>query len=81
MMQIIIPTRARTRQQLTLQSLPRELRKRTTIVCPEEEAALLACYWDDVEIVVQPDPNWTIARKRAWIMRECGYEQNHHAGR
>ena len=34
-MQIVIPTRGRTHQQLTLQSLPRELRKRTTLVCPK----------------------------------------------
>ena len=77
-MQIVIPTRGRTEQQLTLQSLPCELRKQTTLVCPNEEAVPLACCWDDVEIVVQPDPNWTIARKREWIMREwlrAGYNK------
>src|SRR5262249_62214485 len=63
-MQIVIPTRGRIDQQITLQQLPRELRKRTTIVCPEEEAVPLACCWPDVGIVFQPDPTMTIARKR-----------------
>jgi hypothetical protein len=70
-MRIVIPTRRRINEQRTLRSLPSELHKRTTIVCPEEEAIPLACYWDDVEIVAQPDPAWTISLKRAWIMREC----------
>jgi hypothetical protein len=77
-MEIIIPTRGRIDQQLTLQALPRELRKRTTLVCPEAEAIPLAWRWDDVQIVEQPDPNMTIAAKRAWIMRtwlETGYDK------
>ena len=77
-MQIVIPTRGRTHQQLTLQSLPRELRKRTTIVCPKREAVRLSCLYEDVEIVVQPDPDWKIAQKRDWIVREwfrCGYDK------
>jgi TET-associated glycosyltransferase-like protein len=77
-MQIVIPTRGRIDQQITLQQLPRELRKRTTLVCPEEEALPLACCWNDVGIVPQPDPTMTIARKRGWIMREwlrCGYDK------
>jgi hypothetical protein len=77
-MQIVIPTRGRTHQQLTLQALPRELRKRTTLICPKREASGLYRLYKDVEIVVQPDPTITIARKRAWIMREwlrCGYEK------
>ena len=77
-MQIIIPTRGRTNQQLTLQSLPRALRKRTTLVCPKLEAVRLSCLYEDVDIVVQPDPAWKIARKREWIMREwmrAGYDK------
>jgi hypothetical protein len=76
--QIIIPTRGRTNQQLTLQSLPPELRKRTTIVCPKKEAVRLSRLYNDVEIVVQPEPTWKIARKREWIVREwlrCGYDK------
>jgi hypothetical protein len=77
-LQIIIPTRGRTNQQLTLQSLPRELRQRTTIVCPKKEAVRLSYLYEDVEIVVQPDPNWTIAKKREWIAQEwmrAGYDK------
>jgi hypothetical protein len=67
-LQIIIPTRGRVYQQLTLQSLPPELRKQTTLVCPKREASELYRLYKDVVILVQPDPNWTIAQKRAWIM-------------
>jgi len=77
-MQIVIPTRGRTDRQFTLQSLSGEWRKRTTIVCPKNEAVRLSRLYDDVEIVVQPDPTMTIARKRAWMMREylrCGYDK------
>jgi hypothetical protein len=77
-MQIVIPTRGRTNQQLTLQSLPRELLKQTTVVCPKNEAVSLYRLYNDVQIVVQPDANWTIARKRAWIMRTwlaAGYDK------
>jgi hypothetical protein len=68
-MQIIIPTCGRVHQQITLQSLPPELRKRTTIVCPENEAVALSYEHPDVEIVMEPDAPMTIARTRAWIMR------------
>src|SRR6516162_6432323 len=77
-MRIIIPTRGRTDRQLTLQSLPRELLKRTTLVCPKREASGLYRLYPDVQIVVQPDANMTIAAKRAWIMRtwlEAGYDK------
>jgi hypothetical protein len=62
-MQIIIPTRG-----LTLSRLPRELRKRTTIVCPEQEKLRLSCF--DVEVVVEPGDDWGIAQKRKWIIEE-----------
>ena len=77
-MQILIPTRGRTSQQLTLQSLPRELLKRTTLVCPEEEAVPLACCWEDIDIVVEPYPNMKIAQTREWIVQtwyRAGYEK------
>jgi hypothetical protein len=76
--QLVIPTHGRTDQQLTLQSLPCELRKRTTIVCPKLEASRLYRLYKDVEIVVQPDPTWRIAQKREWIAREwlrAGYDK------
>jgi len=78
MMRIIIPTRGRTNQQITLQSLPSEWRERTTIVCPKIEAFKLGGFDERLEIVAQPDPDWTIARKRKWIMEEWsrrGYER------
>jgi hypothetical protein len=77
-MQIIIPTRGRTEQQLTLSFLPPELRKRTTIVCPKHEAVRLSRLYDDVEIVIQPNSDWKITQKREWIVREwfrCGYDK------
>ncbi len=77
-MQIIIPTRNRIYAQITLQSLPPELRKRTTLVCPKREAALLSSLYEDVEIKFQPDFVSTIAKKREWIVREwlrCGYDK------
>jgi hypothetical protein len=70
-MQIIIPTRGRTHQQLTLEALPDELRKRTTLVCPKRDTVGLFHRYKDVEKVVQPDPTWRIAQVREWIMQEC----------
>jgi hypothetical protein len=77
-MRIIIPTRGRTNQQITLQSLPSEWRKRTIIVCPKIEAFKLGGLDERLEIVAQPDPDWTIAQKRKWIIEEWsqrGYER------
>lgn len=69
-MQIIIPTRQRTGQQLTLQSLPTELRMMTTLVCPQKEVFRLSGLDDMVQVVAQPDPDCTIAQKRKWIIEE-----------
>jgi hypothetical protein len=77
-MQIIIPTRGRTHQQLTLQQLPGELLKRTTLVCPKREASGLYRLYKNVKIVVEPYPNMKIAQTREWIMREWlrnGYDK------
>jgi hypothetical protein len=68
-MQIVIPTRGRIYEQLTLQSLPRELRKRTTLVCPKREASELHRLYEDVEIVVEPYPKMKIAQTREWIVQ------------
>ena len=43
-----------------------------------KRAVRLSCLYDDVEIVVQPDADWTIAKKREWIAREwmrAGYDK------
>src|SRR5580704_7987297 len=77
-MQIIIPTRGRTSQQLTLQSLPPELRRRTTLVCPKKEVVRLSHLYDDVEIVVEPTAGMKIAQTREWIVQEwyrAGYDK------
>jgi len=79
-MQIIIPTRGRTHRQLTLQSLPRELRKRTTLVCPKREASGLYRLYKDagVDVVVEPYPDMKIAQMREWVVQtwfSCGYDK------
>jgi hypothetical protein len=79
MMQIIIPTRGRTGQQLTLHSLPGELRKRTTLVCPKREASSLYRLYNDlgVKILIEPYP-MKLAQKRGWIVQtwfSCGYDK------
>jgi hypothetical protein len=80
-MQIIIPTRGRIYEQLTLQSLPPELRKRTTLVCPKREASSLHRLYPAVEIVVEPDPKMKIAQTRDRAnMVPIRVSQNHHAG-
>ena len=80
-MRIIIPTRSRTDEQLTITFFPKELRKITTWVCPKKDVFKLESMYIDglgPEIVVQPDPDMKIAAKRAWIMEEWarqGYEK------
>jgi hypothetical protein len=77
-MRIIIPTRGRTAKQLTLQLLPGDTRKRTTLVCPQKELFSLSVIRNDIEVVAQPDPTWTIAQKRKWICFEWlerGYDK------
>ena len=78
-MQIVIPTRGRMSDQLTVKSLIGcELIKRTVLVCPKKEFSNLRSLRNDYNVVAQPDETWTIARKRAWIMRhwlDLGYEK------
>jgi len=77
-MRIIIPTHGRVNQQRTVSELPRELRSRTILVCPQQERRRLACLDDDIEVVAQPDANMRIAAKRAWIVQfglDRGYEK------
>lgn len=77
-MQIIIPTKGRVNRQLTVTWFSKAMRKRTSIVCPRREGFSLEALGEDLEIVRQPDPEWTIARKRKWILEEWqrrGYEK------
>src|SRR5262245_17851227 len=76
-MRIIIPTRGRTNQQLTTSNLSNEMREHTTIICPKKEVFSLSGLFENIEVVAQPDPNWTIARKRAWILKEWAPSQGY----
>jgi hypothetical protein len=70
-MAIIIPTRSRTNDQLTVQNLPKQLMDRVTLVCQtKKEANKISSLRSDFEVIAQPDPEWGIARKRDWIIEE-----------
>lgn len=69
-MRIVIPTKGRTGRQKTFSFLSPALRKITDIVCPEKEAETFRTWRTDVNVVVQADPEFTIAQKRKWIMEE-----------
>jgi hypothetical protein len=79
MMRIVIPTRGRSDDQLTLSFLPRELRERTTIICPKKEVFKLSGIFVEhgPEVIAQPNPDWTIARKRAWIIQQWAPQQGY----
>jgi hypothetical protein len=68
-MRIVIPTRGRVNRQCTFGFLSPALRARTDIVCPEREVREFYTLRNDYCCVAQPDPDMTIAQKRAWIMR------------
>jgi len=70
-MKIIIPTKGRINNQLTIANLPIELQKITTLVCPEKERFWHSQRHAHISIVVQPDPNMGIAEKRYWIIKTC----------
>src|SRR5262245_61556032 len=77
-MAIVIPTHGRKGNILTLQYLAGSLTKRTTIVCPEKEYNSIRSLRDDIDVVVQPDPEWRIVQKREWIIQEWlrrGYDK------
>jgi hypothetical protein len=73
-MQLIIPTRGRTSDQLTLSWFSKAMRQRTTIVCPKREKFSIEGWIgrgpDDITVEAQPDADWTIAKKRVWIIQE-----------
>ncbi len=78
MLKIIIPTKGRVKQQLTLQNLPPELQAQTVLVCPEIEVSSLKTefrFWmrqpTGTAIWAQPAEIKTIAQKRHWILKAC----------
>lgn len=67
-MKIIIPTKGRLKNQLTLSNLPRVLLRDTVIVAPSTEAFWHSQNWPDATVIKQPDDAMTIAHKRKWIV-------------
>jgi hypothetical protein len=77
-MRIVIPTRGRENQ-LTLSWFPKELRLQTTVIAPKRDIFKLSVVYHTgvPDYVVQPDPTWTIAKKRAWIIQEWAPSQGY----
>jgi hypothetical protein len=70
-MQIIIPTKGRTNDQLTVNSLRGcGLIERTTLLAPGKEARTMQSYRSDWKVEAQPIDTWKIHEKRAWILQE-----------
>lgn len=67
-MKIVIPTKGRVHNQLTLNNLPPDLIVETTLVCPREEADGLRRNHPYTAIVEQPDSGMNISEKRKWII-------------
>jgi len=77
-LQIIIPTRGRKNEQLTVQNLPKELMQRTTVVCPQKDYGAIRGLREDFNVVVQPDNDMWISPKREWINQQWlkwGYDK------
>lgn len=70
-MVIYIPTYRRMDKQWTWKHLPKEWRKRTFLVAPEEDVNSLKFYNREANILIQPPEIKTIGEKRAWIINQC----------
>jgi len=75
MMRIIIPTKGRVYNQLTLANLPDDLKRRTTLVCPSNEHQRLSRNHPLCKVVQQPSDTMGISEKRAWIVANTGYDK------
>jgi hypothetical protein len=74
-MRIIVPTRGRIGKQTTLEYMSPVLHASVTVVCPAQEINehIHSNYFmEKLVYMAQPDPDMTIAAKRAWIL------ENHH---
>lgn len=75
-MKIIVPTKGRLNDQLTVRNLPRDLKQDTIIVAPSNEA-----FWHKQNhplctVITQPDDEMGIAEKRKWIVENLSFEAN-----
>jgi hypothetical protein len=70
-MKIIIPTKGRIYNQLTLENLTPELHVRSTIICPPSEVEDHRRLHPYVEVIAQPDEGMGISVKRKWIIDTC----------
>jgi hypothetical protein len=68
-----IPTRGRVDNQLTLRSLPKEWRERTTLVCPQSEVKAHTKNWPDLESIWAFDD--VLYKKRAFIFRTTQFNK------
>jgi hypothetical protein len=71
---IYIPTFRRVHSQTTLQRIPKDWKKRTTLVAVKEEADSLRRIYG-VDVLVQPKEVTTITAKRQWIVEQCDHDK------
>lgn len=70
-MRVVIPTRGRTDRQITLSRMGLANQRGVLLVCPESEVETHKRNWPLIDVIAQPDPDMTIAAKRAWILEEA----------
>lgn len=69
-MLVVVPTRGRVENQMTLSNLTPALRRSVRVVCPDREAGRIESVWGGRvhSVTRQPDGDMTIAQKRKWIV-------------
>jgi hypothetical protein len=73
---LYVPTRGRVDRQLTVGNLPKEWQNRCTIVCPASEIKEHSRnHRHLLNVLKQPDPDMSIAQKRAWLLRTTKHEK------
>ena len=72
---LYVPTRGRVGNQRTLKALPSKWRERAIIVCPKDEIRSHLKSFPEATAIAQPDPDMTIAAKRAWIFKTARSEK------
>jgi hypothetical protein len=75
-MKLVIPTKGRVGNQLTLNNLPADLHVRCVLVCPSYEVDAHHRNHPYIEAIeVQPDDQMGISAKRKWIIDTCEDEK------